>query len=426
MNLVIEIAAYLCECVTILLCIHSFLGKKFRLDYKTIALIIVEVITMTALFELELPGFFTFVAQIFFYIYVWCKFKLKWQHNIILTMLDMMAIVAVQSIVTLPICIILEHVKNDRIIALVINIISLFVVVLLSQWLKLHNLYMKFVTWDKFLIRLLLLCGIIFVDLLIKYKINENMVVFAYFISAIMVCILIGSIFSWQKDRYEVKQKSLELHMHELYGKTFEDMIENIRIRQHDFKNQLAAIYGMHLTAENFEELVERQKKYCDYLIEESRFDKILTKCKDKVLAGFLYTKFTEVEKIGADIEFDISLNKADCSLATYELIELIGILIDNAVEYEIENKKGKVIYFKLSDNNENLNIICRNKADYIPIETINRFFQKGYSTKGENRGIGLYNVKKMLENRGQIIVENKSIDGENWLEFNIIINRSS
>jgi sensor histidine kinase regulating citrate/malate metabolism len=221
-----------------------------------------------------------------------------------------------------------------------------------------------------------------------------------------------------------MKQKSLELYMHELYGKTFEGMIENIRIRQHDFKNQLAAIYGMHLTSENFEELVESQKKYCDYLISEGRYDSILTKCNDKILAGFLYTKFTEWEKKGISFKFDIVYYDTKCRLATYELIEVSGILIDNASEYVLSNNVDKTVEFILKDSENAVEIVCRNQAEYIPIETINKFFKKGYSTKGSDRGLGLYNVKKILESKGEIQISNRVINEVNHIEFRIVINR--
>lgn len=258
----------------------------------------------------------------------------------------------------------------------------------------------------------------------IYYKIEKRIIIFAYFICALLICVAVKMALDWNKDRYEIKQKNLELHMHELYGKAFEGMIENIRIRQHDFKNQLAAIYGMHLTAENFEDLVDSQKKYCDYLMEESRYDSILTKCNDKILAGFLYTKFNEWEKKGIDFQFNISLNNSKCKLATYELIEISGILIDNAAEAEISNSYNQKVEFIIKDTDDAIRIMSRNKFEHIPMEEINKFFKKGYSTKGDNRGLGLYDVKKLLDGKGEIIVRNMVIDEENYIEFRIEVER--
>lgn len=420
MNLVIEIIAYFCECMTRLLCIHAFAGKKIKFDVKTVAFIVTYVLTLTIIMNFNFSGAWTFITLLFILVYLLIEFKTNLTQSIVLIVLDLLAGVSMQVIATVPIYLLFEWIKNQSIIGILINAVALLLMFGFTHFVRINKLYIKLIKWDKTIISILGLCCTLFLYLLVKFKIKETLEVVSYFISGIMACIVIVIVFNWQRDRYIIKQKSLELRMHEIYGKTFEGMIENIRIRQHDYKNQLAAIYGMHLTANSFEELVESQKKYCDNLEREGRFDSILTSCKDKILAGFLYTKFMECEKIEIQMNFEISVNDAKCRLATYELIEVIGILLDNAVEYEIEHKKGKEIYFRLTDYGDKLNIVCRNKVDDISLDKINDFFKKGYSTKGENRGLGLYNVKKTLEGNGEIYVSKEQIEGSNWLEFNI------
>lgn len=427
MNLVIEIIAYFCECMTQLLCIHAFAGKKIKFDVKTVAVVIINMSVLELINIFNISELSTLGVEIILFIYILCEFKTKISYCIILMILNLIASVSMQALATIPTYIVLEiigQVKSPYLTGLIINIIALNFMILFTQFVRLHKYYIEFIKWDTTIIRCLGLFCIIVLYLMVKFKLDNKLVVRAYFASAVMACVAIVIVFRWQADRYKVKQKSLELRMHEIYGKTFEGMIENIRIRQHDYKNQLAAIYGMHLTANSFEELVEIQKKYCDNLMKESRFDSILTSCKDKILAGFLYTKFAECEKLGMRMNFEISVNDAKCRLATYELIEVIGILLDNAVEYEIEHKKGKEIYFKLTDYGDKLNIVCRNKVDDISLDKINDFFKKGYSTKGENRGLGLYNVKKTLEGNGEIYVSREQIEEGNWLEFNIEVYR--
>lgn len=424
MNFVIEILAYICECVTLLLCIHSFLGEKFRLDYKTVLLVIVDVTTLMIILNFNLPNITTFVAQVFYFMYAWHKFRISLSQNVVLMLLDILAISAVQAIAMLPTYIILALIglENEKsAIGLCINVISVVIVLVVLQFIKLNKLYIKLIKLDKIIVKVLVVCVGLVIYLMIKYKVEKEVNTWAYFSSGIMASMVIVVVFYWQKERYENKKKNLEIHMQNLYGKAFEGMIENIRIRQHDFKNQLAAIYGMHLTAENFEDLVERQREYCDHLVYESRYDNILTKCNDKILAGFLYTKLSEAEKLGAEIEFDVVVNQMNYNLAVYEIIEIIGILIDNAIEYEHKGKRR--IYFQLMEKEKKFCILCRNVTDYVPIESINKYFKKGFSTKGENRGLGLYNLKKLLEGKGEIIVTNNAIENENWLEFKIEIN---
>ena len=182
---------------------------------------------------------------------------------------------------------------------------------LFTYFVRLNKFYIKIIKWERTIVKCLILFSVFILYLMIKFKLEDKMVVRAYFISAVTACIAIIIALKWQSDRYKMEQKSMELKMHEIYGKTFEGMLENIRIRQHDYKNQLAAIYGMHLTADSFEELVESQKQYCDNLVREGRYDSILTSCNDKILAGFLYTKFAECEKVGMEINFEVFVNNS-------------------------------------------------------------------------------------------------------------------
>lgn len=426
MNLVIEIVGYFCEFVMQLLCIHAFLGKKIKVDIKIILLGVLFIIILCIPMYFAVPKILTLVPHIIIWLYVLIEFKLKVVDSIIIMGLNILISGAVQLIVLLPMGIFANKILAEHSIFLLANILSLIGMMVIVHIVDINKLYYWAIRWDKTIVKILSVVFLLFFYLIIQYKLKEELAILAYFICALMIIVLVKIVMDWKKDRDEIKQKSLELYMHELYGRTFESMIENIRIRQHDFKNQLAAIYGMHLTAESFEDLVEQQKKYCDFLIEESRYDSILTKCNDKILAGFLYTKFNEWEKKGVDFKFDILLEDSKCKLATYELIEVSGILIDNAAEAEIGRSSHKEIEVILKDDDEKVSIISRNQSEYISFEEIKNFFKKEYSTKGDNRGIGLYDVKRVLEGKGKIVVNNKSINGENYIEFCVEVDKDA
>lgn len=423
MKFVIEIAAYVCECITLLLCIHSFLGKKIRLDYKTVLFVFTLVTILMIILNLNLSDIYTMINQVIIFVYIYFEFRLSWQQNLILMILILLSNVAVQAITIIPAYLLLTQlnfVGDSVIMGFLINFISPFIMFYFIRLLRLNKLYAKIIKFDKEIIKVLIFCASLLLVFMIEYKINNRVQTWAYFASGVFASVIIIVLFYLQKERYENKKKNLELHMHKLYGKAFEGMVENIRIRQHDFKNQLAAIYGMHLIANSFEDLVERQREYCNHLISKSRYDSILTKCNDKILAGFLYTKLSEAEKAGVEVEFEIIVKQLNYSLEIYEIIEVIGILIDNAVENE--SQKTKRIYFQLIEQGNKLCILCRNVTEYIPIDMIHKYFKKGFSTKGKNRGLGLYNLKALIEGKGEIIVRNHKIDNDNWLEFKIEI----
>lgn len=93
-------------------------------------------------------------------------------------------------------------------------------------------------------------------------------------------------------------------------------------------------------------------------------------------------------------------------------LITVIGNLLDNAfdamnerVDYQAEKELMFGIYSRpgavLITVDDTGTGICEKDMDHI--------FENGYSTKGNGRGIGLYQVKSMVENfGGKITVESQ------------------
>ena len=107
--------------------------------------------------------------------------------------------------------------------------------------------------------------------------------------------------------------------------------------------------------------------------------------------------------------------------LRDYELIEVIGNLINNAFEAETENN---IVILKLKREGD-MNIAeIRNKHSYLKQENISRMFNKGFSTKSDsNRGYGLYNVRKILRKYGgEIEVFNEMVDGDNYIVFRVLL----
>ena len=93
---------------------------------------------------------------------------------------------------------------------------------------------------------------------------------------------------------------------------------------------------------------------------------------------------------------------------------------MNNAVEALLANQERKKLHVCVIEN-DRFYIEVRNESPYIPYKEIGTFFAKDYSQKGENRGLGLYNVRQICDEYGlEIACNNVDIDGENWLSFEI------
>lgn len=106
-----------------------------------------------------------------------------------------------------------------------------------------------------------------------------------------------------------------------------------------------------------------------------------------------------------------------------YELIEMMGILLDNSIEALNEKEETeRNIFVEIEDREENLEIMVANKSRYYDPDEICRFFQKDYSSKGKGHGIGLTKLKRIVQEKdGDIMVTNETRNESNYLQFCLI-----
>lgn len=229
---------------------------------------------------------------------------------------------------------------------------------------------------------------------------------------------------------YEVYQKQeSEIQMYQMYTKPLEELIREIRARQHEFRNHLNAILNMHLTVDNYDELVRTQADYILSVADDKRNSYLpLLRISDKILAGFLYTKLVAPAK-DVDFSVEIGANRIVTNAMEKDIVEVLGTLIDNAVDAsDEENRKIKLFLSSYGADtkdtvDDRLIFEIMNEHPPIPMKEMTRFFERGYSTKSAkgNRGYGLYNARRIVkEYKGEITLENRTIEGRNYVCFHI------
>ncbi|MDE5598137.1 MAG: GHKL domain-containing protein, partial [Lachnospiraceae bacterium] len=235
-------------------------------------------------------------------------------------------------------------------------------------------------------------------------------------------------IYEWQKTKTDAERKKAQLEMNRLYYDAYDQLIMLVRERQHDMKNHIGAILGMIYATDNYEELAEKQKEYCGYVMEQNEKTKLVLSTGNPLISGFLYSKIQEAERKDIKIEYHIGIPKIETILPEYELIEMMSILTDNAIDAlskTDENEKDlfKEIRISLKDAEEEnyIELSVANTSEYYDEDITEHFFETGYSSKGKGRGIGLSKLKRLVQDKkGDIIVSNELYDGRNYLTFTI------
>lgn len=244
-----------------------------------------------------------------------------------------------------------------------------------------------------------------------------------YFVFLVLCLIASISTVSLQTAKYEYEKQKLLCELQKVYGKTYEELISEVRRKQHDFMNQLSVIYSMHLTADSLEDLIQKQSAYGNILLEECRYDKILMGCNHPILAGYLYYRCVAYENDHVQVDYEVHVDKAECCLSMYEIIEMLGILLTNAFESYRPEEEEKRISLVVQEGIHDLTIEVSNKAEEFTSKEIEMIFRKGYSSKGKNRGLGLARLKQLtMKADADLIVENRKRGEQNWINFRIRI----
>ena len=203
------------------------------------------------------------------------------------------------------------------------------------------------------------------------------------------------------------------------YVQTFENWIEKEQLNRHEYKNQLASI-----------RCITKEKKVRDK-IDSIMLDNInitndtvnqLKPIPNGGLKGLLYYKIAIAENNKLNIELDISIKNPEIIKKLSEdrikiLCRLLGIYLDNAIEAAKETKK-KIISIEIYEVDKNINIVITNTFDNT--NDISKRNDKGFTTKGQGHGKGLYFAKKML-NKSNWLEESQSILDKYYIQRLII-----
>ena len=188
-----------------------------------------------------------------------------------------------------------------------------------------------------------------------------------------------------------------------LYNKTLEILQDNTRAFRHDFANILQGMVG-YMDNNDMEGL----RKYYSQLVDDIQQSNNLTTLSPKVvnnpaIYNVLANKYHKADSLGIKIHLEAFLDMNDLHMKIYEFTRVLGILMDNAIEAtsECEDKIINVSFRKDTRKHMQL-LVIENTYKNKDINT-DKIFEKGYSTKTGNTGLGLWEVRQILKKNNNL-----------------------
>ena len=413
------------EIFTIMICIAALYNQKFRLNVSTMCVMVTNIIVMYMINEKYLEEAATLLVYAIIFIYCLIEYKGSIKLAIINNMLYFTIISLLQLISTIPLVLLQSIEGMEKYFLLIDSVCVLLCIYLFRNKLGKISL---FIQAKQLLARLVLALSFIMMAMfLLKYRVSDIITAQSYVMSVIFAILAVVLTQKWNESREEIWQKQKELQMAEVYNEAVEELVLNVRRQQHDMDNHLNAIFSQHYVYKNYEELVEIQKMYCGEIKRNIKYHELL-KISVPVLAGFLYSKCTEMSEKGLEVGTNVKLYSKTLPMPIYELISILGILLDNAMEaaLELEAHKQKV-RLDIEENDTEINVVVRNIYEYISMSQLEQLFELGYSSKGQNHGIGLNTVKNtLLKNDSIITYGNEENEGHNWVWFGFKLTKNA
>ncbi|RSI79036.1 competence system sensor histidine kinase ComD [Streptococcus mitis] len=241
---------------------------------------------------------------------------------------------------------------------------------------------------------------------------------FGSILSTIVFICLLLIFFAMNSHKVQVekeialKQKKFEQKHLQTYTDEIVKLYNEIRGFRHDYAGMLVSMQ----MAIDSEDLQEIDRVYNEVLVKANQklrsekytyFD--LNNIDDSALRSLIAQSIIYARNSGVEFTLEVKDVITRLSMDLLDLVRIMSILLNNAVEGAADSylKQMEVAVIKMDFETV---IVIQNscKITMTPSEDL---FALGFSTKGRNRGLGLNNVKEILDKYDNIILETEMED---------------
>lgn len=223
----------------------------------------------------------------------------------------------------------------------------------------------------------------------------------------------------WEQRRLQERRR---IDMLEQYMPVIEELITQVRARQHEYNNRLLAVSAAVCTAEN----LEQAKQEVDQLIhgvKMSEIDREILTCDSKIIGGMLYSKIKQVEAKTLKVHTELNAQFRKSLVQEADWVEITGILMDNAME---ASNPLDTIIVKAYECDGKVSLLVSNPHEALTNKQFVQMFCRGFTTKKNTfyaSGHGLANVRKIVEHyHGKIITRNETIENINYVTIGVLL----
>ena len=219
-----------------------------------------------------------------------------------------------------------------------------------------------------------------------------------FIISVILSALIIFQVFTYLYVVKVIKEKE-SLKIANEYNSVINEIVQEIKQRQHDFVNYKNTIRGIVAVVDDN----DVKSAINNYIKNEDVHDNKINELiyiENVIIRSIIYRNICKAVKHNVDFEYQIESNVLDNILSYHEISNLLNNMLNNAFDEVLKEEcHKKNIEVKIYNFGETSHLMVKNHIVNPNNTNLNEMFTRGYTTKNttDTRGYGLYNVKKIV-----------------------------
>ncbi|MBC1935847.1 GHKL domain-containing protein [Listeria grandensis] len=185
---------------------------------------------------------------------------------------------------------------------------------------------------------------------------------------------------------------------------------------KHDFKNMIISI-NLFVQQRDYSGLagyIRDIDTMIDYNVETGIE---LPEIKNLAIKGMFLAKLMQAETMGITVHVRVIEAIIDVKVNTVKCIRVLGIVLDNAIEAAQESEE-KTIDILIYRKQGQLIFLIVNSVSRDADVDMEALYSPSYSSKGADRGYGLYNINKIVKSEKRLKFKPVLNDGKFIVEF--------
>lgn len=230
--------------------------------------------------------------------------------------------------------------------------------------------------------------------------------------SIVFICLLL-TFFAMNSYKVQIereialKQKKFEQEHLQTYTDEIVGLYNEIRGFRHDYAGMLVSMQ-MAIDSGNLQEIDRVYNEVLVKVNQKLRSEKYtyfdLNNIEDSALRSLIAQSIVYARNNDVEFTLEVKDTITRLSIDLLDLVRIMSVLLNNAVEGAAESYLKQMEVAVIRMDLETVIVIQNScKITMSPSEDL---FELGFSTKGRNRGIGLNNVKEILDKYENIILE--------------------